>query len=841
MNERRYRWDQGLRVRVSGLLAFLVVVMVALGGALSITFDHLKIVQDKAERTRQNVLDMERATGTFAEMTSALRGYILTEQEQFLQPYNQSQSRIDFTLGQLTDAAKDNREQMARVFQVSQLVSNWRNQVAEPEIAAVRSHSPEIGKRIVAGTGLNYIDEIRLAADKYIQTEQDRLHQELNTVSQAADSVKQVVWVGVGVAALLALGGFLIFARSITRSTGILSAAAGRIAQGERGVAVDGALAGEFQDVAQAFTAMSMTLAAQEEELQAQQEELIAQNEELLAQQDELQARTAALEKQDHRVSRLNRIGQALIGSIDIEQVTSLILDEYLDLYGGTAGLLLVAAPQSEELVVLAERWVNPAWRGTRIRPAGPLARTVERQEVVLAKYPETAARISIWQEEVPVAQEVHVPLIHANRTIGVVVVAFAEAASLPEEAVALSSSVAHQGAVALAAALNHQEVRRGLLALQEQAAQVEELNAQLEEERDRTSAQLDIYLSIVSTMRPGAWLTDTAGNLLVVNDTFREFFGAVPEGADLEAVLTAMAQQLPPGEPFLSGVRSLIRSADREGGGTIQLTNGYVLQWSSAPVGRGSGLVGRLFTFQDVTELAKLDRLKSEFVNTVSHELRTPLTSIMGYLSLVMNEQVGTLEPQQKEFLGVVKRNTDRLSNLINDLLDVQRIEAGRMPLHCRPVQLTEVVKQVAETFRVAAEQKGLKFSVDAAAEVPLISADPDRITQIASNLVSNAVKYTKDGFIRVRVDQDDTAVELIVEDSGVGISPAEQKRIFEQFFRGEGKYAREAGGTGLGLSIVKMLVAEHGGHIKLESEPGKGTRFTVSFPLVLDAPLAG
>jgi signal transduction histidine kinase len=252
--------------------------------------------------------------------------------------------------------------------------------------------------------------------------------------------------------------------------------------------------------------------------------------------------------------------------------------------------------------------------------------------------------------------------------------------------------------------------------------------------------------------------------------------------------------------------------------------------------------LLGRLFTFQDVTELAKLDRLKSEFVNTVSHELRTPLTSIMGYLSLVMNEQVGSLEPQQKEFLAVVKRNTDRLSNLINDLLDVQRIEAGRMPLQCRPVHLPDIVKQVAETFRVAAEQKGLAYELTLPTEpVPLISGDPDRLTQIASNLVSNAVKYTREGAVRVAVSKDDLSVSLTVEDTGVGIPPAEHKRVFEQFFRGENKYAREAGGTGLGLSIVKMLVEEHGGHIKLESEPGKGSKFTVAFPLVLDAPLPG
>ncbi|HWI51709.1 MAG TPA: ATP-binding protein [Symbiobacteriaceae bacterium] len=838
MSRRRYRWDKGWRVRMLGLLVFLFTIISALGIELSVTFNHLTAVQERAEQTRQHVVNMERVNGTFAEMTSAMRGFLLSGQETFLQPYYSSLSSMEVLLNDLNTAALGDDQQLARVRLISQLVQSWRKDVAEVEIAAKQAGKPDAGKLVINRVGLNYIDEIRKAASNYIDGEQAKLRAEQESVSRAANNYQRISWFSVAGAAVLALAGFVVFARSITVATGALANAAERIAAGDRGVVVDAGLEGELQEVAEAFSAMSMTLAAQEEELQAQQEELIAQNEELLAQQEELHARTEALETQDLRISRLNRIGDALIGTLDIPQVCGLILDEYLELYNGTAGLLLVADQHSEQMVVHCERWLSAQWLGTRLKPSGPLAKCLERQDVVVARYPDAVHRIDNWQGAVPVMQEIYIPLVHANRMVGVALVAYSEAVPIPEEAEALRSSVARQAAVALVAAISHSEVRKGLQALQEQAAQVEELNAQLEEERDRASAQLDIYLSIVSTMRPGAWLTDTAGNLLVVNATFQEFFGDVPEGAKLETVLACMSRQMPPGEPFLHGVRSLVQSVDRAGGGTIQLTNGYVLQWSSAPVGRGTGLVGRLFTFQDVTELAKLDRLKSEFVNTVSHELRTPLTSIMGYLSLVMNEQVGKLEPQQKEFLTVVKRNTDRLSNLINDLLDVQRIEAGRMPLQCRPVQMAEVVAHVAETFRVQAESKGLKYTLDIDPTVPLISGDPDRLTQVASNLVSNAVKYTQEGSVRVTVNQDHLSVQLIVEDSGVGIAPADQKRIFEKFFRADNKYAREAGGTGLGLSIVKMLVEEHGGHITVESELGKGSRFIASFPLVLDSP---
>ncbi|HEY3367839.1 MAG TPA: ATP-binding protein [Symbiobacteriaceae bacterium] len=831
MKGRHYRWDTGLRVRVLGLLVFLVTLLVGLGAAFSYTFAHVDAVQHQAERTRQNVLVMEQVTGTFSEMTSSLRGFLLTGDESFLRPYDKGRVSLEFALNKLILTA--NGDQLARIHDAGELIRNWEAQVAEPEIAAKRAHSPAAGDLVARGSGPSYIDQVRLTADAYIQAESDRLDKEASSASAAARDLQRGTWLGVGLAAFMALAGFLVVARGVTRATDALASAAEAIARGERGVVVNATLDGELQEVADAFSAMSMTLGAQEEELQAQQEELIAQNEELLAQQDELQAKAERLEQQDRRLSRLNRMGQALIGTIEIDQLSHLILDEYLDLFGGSAGVLLVTDPFSDQMIVQAERWLSPRWRGARLTPSGPLARCVSNGQVVTAHYPESLMKVEAWQSEFPVAQETYIPLVHTTRVIAVVIVAAMEPNQPSDEAMGLYSSIARQASVALAAALNHLEVKRGLQVLQEQAAQVEELNAQLEEERDRAAAQLDIYLSIVSTMPAGAWLTDTGGNPLVVNATFREFFGEVPDGEDLQCVLEQMQKQLPKHDPFLETVRSLIASRDGSGEGRIRLTNGYVLQWSSAPVGKAHDLVGRLFTFQDVTELAKLDQLKSEFVNTVSHELRTPLTSIMGYLSLVLNGQVGPLGDQQRDFLGVVMRNTDRLSTLINDLLDVQRIESGRTPLNKRPVQLAEIVRHVAETFQVAAAQKGLAFEVSIPLEeLPNIEADPDRLTQIASNLVSNAVKYTREGRIKVTVAKGQDTVNVVVEDTGIGIPQAEQKRIFEKFYRGENRYAREAGGTGLGLSIVKMMVEEHGGEVRVESHPGKGSRFTVTLP---------
>ncbi len=834
MKRPAYRWDTGLRVRVLGLVVFLLSLLVGLGTLLSYTFTQLNVLQQEAERTRQSVMMMERAAGTFAEMTSAVRGYLLTGHETMLQPYVSGQVQLDQLLGQLSAATTGDSLQTERVRLVEELVKTWREKVAEPEIASRQVNSPETGVLVVS-SGLNYIEEIRSATNEYVRYESDRLSKEVKSVNDLAEKLRLYTWSGVGLAALLALTGYWILAGSVTRATGALAGAANRIAKGERDVILERPVDGELQEVAEAFISMSVTLSTQERQLQEQQEQLIAQNEELIAQQESVQSHATELERQERRLSRLHNLSSKMIGSIEIDHLAGQILDEYLDLYGGTAGALLLAEEYGDRMLVQAERWLSPSLRGTLVRQAGPLARCAERSQVVMARYPETVTQLSVWETQVPVAQEIYVPLVHTGRVIGVVVIAFTELLEPNAEALALWDSIAAQASVALAAAYNHLEVKRAFQSLQEQAAQIEVLNAQLEEERDRAAAQLDIYLSIVSTMRAGAWLCDTGGNLLVVNTTFREFFGEVREDAPAEEVLTKIQTHLSTDDPFLDDVRHLIHSYDEVTEGRIRLSSGYVLQWSSAPVGTATQRVGRLFTFQDVTELAELDRLKSEFVNTVSHELRTPLTSIMGYLSLVLAETVGPLQEQQREFLNVVSRNTTRLANLINDLLDIQRIESGRTPLQRSQVCLPRVVQQVAETFRVQAEQKGLRFEVTAApGEPPLISADPDRLTQIASNLVSNAVKYTQRGSVKVSVQWGRESVDMIVEDTGIGIPAADQKRVFEKFYRAEHPYVREVGGTGLGLPIVKTMVEEHGGEIRLESVPGKGSKFIVSFPLL-------
>jgi signal transduction histidine kinase/DNA-binding response OmpR family regulator len=233
------------------------------------------------------------------------------------------------------------------------------------------------------------------------------------------------------------------------------------------------------------------------------------------------------------------------------------------------------------------------------------------------------------------------------------------------------------------------------------------------------------------------------------------------------------------------------------------------------------------------VIDLRKLDQMKTDFVSTVSHELRTPLTSIGGYVKLLLSGDAGPLTPTQSEFLQIIDTNVVRLSNLINDILDVAKVESGKVQIRREPQDLVSILQECSSTFEVLAKQKGLELrsKILEAASMTVVG-DRDRLVQVFMNLLSNAIKYTASGFVELDVTRHDNQVWVAVRDSGIGLTSEDKKRLFQKFYR-----AREIqtadGGTGLGLVIARGLVEAHGGSIGVESEPARGTCFTVKLPL--------
>jgi signal transduction histidine kinase len=231
--------------------------------------------------------------------------------------------------------------------------------------------------------------------------------------------------------------------------------------------------------------------------------------------------------------------------------------------------------------------------------------------------------------------------------------------------------------------------------------------------------------------------------------------------------------------------------------------------------------------------QLREMDRMKDQFVSSVSHELRTPLTSIVGYIELLLDEEeFDNLDDEQRQFLGIVDRNCHRLTRLVDDILFIARVDAGRLSLELQSVDLAELASMAVESARPFAGRKNQTLKLEAEPDLPALQADPTRMNQLIDNLISNAIKYTPEGgTATVVVARSDGAIHVEVRDTGVGIPPDELEKLFVRFFRAS--TSGVAQGTGLGLSIVKSIVEAHRGTIDVRSEVGEGTTFLVDLPL--------
>lgn len=251
--------------------------------------------------------------------------------------------------------------------------------------------------------------------------------------------------------------------------------------------------------------------------------------------------------------------------------------------------------------------------------------------------------------------------------------------------------------------------------------------------------------------------------------------------------------------------------------------------------LGEVDGFLGVAY---DVSERKRLERMQREFVSIVSHELRTPLTAIRGALGLVSAEAVGILPPRAKDMTIIALNNCDRLVRLINDILDIEKIESGKMDFDMRPVEMSELIRETVE----ATKSYGQKYDVFIVTSRNLpqleVIGDKDRLIQVLTNLISNACKFSPaKGTVRVTLTVRDEFVQIAVEDKGRGIPESFQQQMFEKFCQADSSDTREKGGTGLGLNISRAIVEKHGGKIEFESREGHGTRFWMTLPLKVRA----
>ncbi len=421
------------------------------------------------------------------------------------------------------------------------------------------------------------------------------------------------------------------------------------------------------------------------------------------------------------------------------------------------------------------------------------------------------------------------VPMQVGEEVIGVLMIFQREANSFGEEMLNLVRAIGGQVAVAINNAHLYELIRD----------QAERLGVMLRKEQEDASRSQ----AILEAVADGVLVTGMDNRITFVNSSTERILsiqGSKLLGSPLDAFGGLFGKSE---NTWMETIRRWSQHpSSHQSGDTyaeqLELENKRIALVHLAPVILQNDFLGTVSIFRDITREVEVDRLKSEFVATVSHELRTPMTAIKGYVDILTMGAAGALQENQLHFLEIVRNNIERLNILVNDLLDISRIEAGSVTLSPQPVNLREVAEDViAEARRRSLqEDKHMVLSLDAPARMPSIMGDGERIRQVMGNLVDNAFNYTTgDGTIRIRIHQQNGEVQVDVQDSGVGIVPEDQARIFERFFRGDHPLVLATPGTGLGLPIVRQLVEMHNGRIWMTSTgvPGEGSTFSFTLPI--------
>lgn len=525
-----------------------------------------------------------------------------------------------------------------------------------------------------------------------------------------------------------------------------------------------------------------------------------------LEQKSEVMGRTAR--ELGDRVLQLRSLQEgikAITAALTLEDVLRLIASNASQVLGGTECSVALLDEEEDRLVILAtSRTLAEGFRQTTFRSDEGVAGWVVRHgQPALINDCEADPRY-VRRGPESAGSIMSVPLLVDGRAIGALNATSPEKGAFSAENLALLGTFADQAAVAVKNARLYRDVW---------------------EKRNELEA-------VLQGIGDGVVVTDTRHRVVLINPVARRIFRleglSRAEGlhaASVEPQLHDLLQETMEHGGYL--VREIVLPGPREGEERVYQTLSSTMLDAE---GRPRGVVAVL---RDITGQKELERMKSNFLSVVSHELKTPLHSIKGFVDIILLGKAGPITEVQRDFLETVRQQTGALQNLINDLLELSRLEAGQVRLRLEPVPLGEVAGVVVEKLEPLARQGEVTLHNRVPSDLAPVEGDRMRLEQVLTNLVDNAIKFTPNGG-QVTVEAQDLgeAVQVWVRDTGIGIPPEERERVFDRFYQVDSGSTRTYRGTGLGLSICRHIVERHQGRIWIEDQEGPGTTFTFILP---------
>lgn len=653
---------------------------------------------------------------------------------------------------------------------------------------------------------VTYAHEFKQESDLQLKRENERLAQSISNQGQ------YFLYYFFGIL-LVAIWGTFRMAKDIGTPLNLLSSTTGQIARGEQAAMLDLDRPDEIGRLSRSFHDMMNQIQAKEEVLRAQNEELQAQQDELQMQQEELQEALTKTEANEQYLEKRNKLIISLANTLNKQELLTSIIRNMVEITGSDKGL-----------VVLLNQSRDHAGFGVTAQGAsqfleqldfGTLVRIRETRQPFQIERAQTAGERG-YHLEADFGYDLYLPVLSAHDELIACIVLTRLGRSITRQEMNNLTGLAKQISLSL---------------------EKLEMYEETEKQRQLTQDMLD-------TIQEGVQLLDPAGVTIQVNRKMFEIVGQPRSGGKVRSpheVLDAYLRKIiVEPQQLLSFITDAVQGREREANTLVyevNLEEKRYIQVYDVPLFRGEEKLGTLLVHRDITREYEIDQMKSEFVSTVSHELRTPLASVLGFAELLLNKQ---LSPEkQRKYLQTIHQEASRLTNLINDFLDLQRMESGKQSYVLRDIHLIPLLTESMELQKVNAPLH--QFVFDQLASGTPVTADTEKMRQVFTNLLSNAVKYSPaGGLVRVTYAQEDGFAKIDVADEGLGIPPEALPHLFSRFYRVDNSDRREIGGTGLGLAIVKEILSFHNGTIAVSSEFGRGSTFTIHLPLAVGDTLA-
>ncbi|UOE93112.1 ATP-binding protein [Alkalihalobacillus sp. LMS39] len=612
---------------------------------------------------------------------------------------------------------------------------------------------------------------------------------------------------------VLACIGFAI--RKVVKEIGYplqeLSKASLQVKAGEHVNFVETDRQDEIGMLSKSFEEMVRSLQMKEEELTAQNEELMAQQDELTGQQEQLHDLLYVSESQKKKLELNNQVISTLSTTLNKHELLREIVTTVSEIFHCDKAMLVLLNDNRDYEVIgvsskQAETFIHWMNDGVAIK--------LEQTKKVFVTQRESHSSEQGYHEELSYSYDLFAPIMRADGEL-----------------------IAIYTATRVGQSFLPNELDEHTMIMNQISLSLEKIFLYEEAEQNRLLNQ-----DIIDNVNEGILLVDNDGIIIQINQVFSQVMEVDSVSRLLQLSFDEWVGKLGnvPDEfiRFLTDTLRHQTEAVMTYRYEIHHPKHHVFDIYGQAIFRNGEKIGTLFVQRDITVEHEIDQMKSELVSTVSHELRTPLASILGFTELMITKTLK--QDRQAKYLETIHKEAKRLTNLINDFLDLQRMESGNQTYQKESLQVVQVLQQVVDLFQV--QHTDRKISIKNEVKEPYVVADEEKLIQLFTNLISNAIKFSPNGGnIDISVDMVDSQLRIAIHDEGLGIPRSEIPNLFQKFYRIDNSDRRKIGGTGLGLAICKEIVQAHHGAISVSSEQGKGSTFTMHFPLAReDRPIA-